>query len=73
MTSVAIAPQQPNCVRELAVHEIEGVAGGLDIGPLHIESGKGLVTIDIGGYGVWFGEGCVGALTPNRVVGACIR
>ena len=59
--------------RELTAQELELVSGGLDIGPLHIESGKGMFTIGIGGYGIWVGEGCIGAYGPERVVGACIR
>jgi len=73
MTTVALHAQELPAVRELAGEEIDAVSGGLDIGPLHIESGKGMFTIGIGGYGVWVGEGCVGAYTPERVVGACIR
>jgi hypothetical protein len=71
MTAMPLAMNQE--VRELTPHELEAIGGGLDIGPLHIESGKGLFTIGIGGYGIWVGEGCVGAYTPDRVLGACLR
>ena len=58
-------------VRELTALALDQVAGGLDIGPIHIEAGQGLFSIDIGGYGIWGGRGCIGVSTPNRVVGVC--
>ena len=55
--------------RELSLDELDHAAGGF----IKVESDGGLTAITVGGYGVWFGEGCVGILTPNRVLGACIR
>jgi hypothetical protein len=60
-------------ISELSDHEIDQVAGGLDIGPIHIEVGQGLFTVGIGGYGIWGGQGCLGVYTPDRVLGACQR
>jgi hypothetical protein len=60
-------------IQMLSDAELDLVNGGLDIGPIHIESGKGLFTIGIGGYGIWGGQGCLGVYTPDRVVGGCIR
>jgi hypothetical protein len=71
-TAILNAAANPD-VRELTAHELNEVGGGLDIGPIHIESGKGLFTIGIGGYGIWGGEGCLGVYTPDRVLGACVR
>jgi hypothetical protein len=60
-------------IRELTAAEIDLAAGGLEIGPLTIESEGGLFAITLFGYGIWGGQGCLGFLTPDRVVGACIR
>lgn len=60
-------------LRELTASELDLIAGGLDIGPIHIESGQGLFTIGVGGYGIWGGMGCLGVYTPDRVLGACLR
>jgi len=59
--------------RELTAQELDLVSGGLDLGPLHIEAGQGMVTIGVGGYGVWAGNGCAGVYTPDGVKGVCIR
>ncbi len=58
-------------LRELTAGEIDQVSGGLDLGPIHIEAGQGLFSIDVGGYGIWGGNGCIGVLTPDRVLGVC--
>jgi hypothetical protein len=60
-------------IRELTAHELDLIAGGLDIGPLHVEAGKGMVAIDVGGYGIWAGQGCVGVYAPDSVKGVCVR
>jgi hypothetical protein len=60
-------------LRELTAEELELASGGLKIGPLTIESGDGLFAITVGGYGIWGGQGCIGLLSPDRVLGACIR
>ncbi len=58
---------------ELSADDLDRVGGGLDIGPVHIEAGGGLFSIDVGGYGIWGGQGCVGVSTPDRVLGVCVR
>lgn len=73
MTTIAVDAGASPEVRELTGAELDSIAGGLDIGPLHVESGGGLFTIGIGGYGIWGGQGCLGVYTPDRVLGACIR
>jgi hypothetical protein len=57
--------------RELTAQELDLVSGGFDLGPVHIEAGQGLVSIDVGGYGIWAGQGCIGVTTPTRVLGVC--
>jgi len=58
-------------IRALSDDELDRIVGGLDIGPIHVEPGSGLLTIGIGGYGIWAGQGCVGVYTPNSVKGVC--
>jgi hypothetical protein len=60
-------------VRELTVQELDLVSGGFDLGPVHIEAGQGMVTVGVGGYGVWAGNGCVGVYTPDSVKGVCVK
>jgi hypothetical protein len=56
-------------IRELSADEIDLAAGGF----IKVESDGQLTAITVGGYGIWFGAGCVGILTPDRVLGACVR
>jgi hypothetical protein len=56
-------------IRELSADEIDLVAGGF----IKVESDGQLTAITVGGYGIWFGAGCVGLLSPERVLGACVR
>jgi hypothetical protein len=72
MTNAGNAAATPD-IRELSAAELNTVAGGLDIGPIHAESGGGLFWIGIGGYGIWGGQGCIGVTTPDRVLGVCHR
>jgi hypothetical protein len=60
-------------MRELTAEEIDDDAGGLTIGPFTVEASDGLFAITVGGYGIWGGHGCIGVLTPDRVLGACVR
>jgi hypothetical protein len=65
--------QSAERVGELSLEELDAASAGLKIGPLSIESGDGLFAITVSGYGIWGGQGCLGILTPDRVLGACIR
>jgi hypothetical protein len=60
-------------MRELTAEELDLASGGLEIGPFTIESEGGLFAITLFGYGIWGGQGCLGLLSPDRVLGACIR
>ena len=55
--------------RELSLDELDQAAGGF----IKVASDGGLTAITVGGYGIWFGEGCVGILTPTNFRGVCIR
>jgi hypothetical protein len=68
-----MANDQTNAIRELTDHEVDTVSGGLDIGPIKVEAGDGLVSISVGGYGIWAGQGCIGVTTPDKVLGVCAR
>lgn len=42
--------ERTSAIRELTEHEVDTVSGGLDIGPIKVEAGDGLVSISVGGY-----------------------
>ena len=71
MTNAIAAASAAAPIRELTRHELELVAGGLDLGPIHVEAGDGLFTVGIGGYGIWGGQGCLGVYSPSHVYGVC--
>jgi hypothetical protein len=56
-------------IRALSPEELDLAAGGF----IKVESDGQLTAITIGGYGIWFGMDCVGIITPDRVLGACVR
>jgi hypothetical protein len=58
-------------VRELSAAELDQVAGGLDIGPLHVAAGDGVLTLGLFGVGIFIGEGCVGVYGGGKARGVC--
>jgi hypothetical protein len=61
-----------NDVRELSATEVDMVSGGLDIGPLHVAAGDGVLTVGLFGVGIFIGEGCVGVYGGGKAVGVCV-
>jgi hypothetical protein len=59
-----------NELRDLSSAELDAVSGGLDIGPLHIAAGDGMVAIGIGGYGIVVGA-CFGVYGGGTAVAVC--
>lgn len=66
------ANQGMNEVRELSAAEIDLVSGGLDIGPIHVAAGDGVLTVGIFGVGIFIGEGCIGVYGGGKARGVCI-
>jgi hypothetical protein len=58
-------------VRELSATELDQVSGGLDIGPLHVAAGDGVLTLGLFGVGIFIGEGCVGVYGGGKARGVC--
>jgi hypothetical protein len=58
-------------VRELSGAELDQVSGGLDIGPIHVAAGDGVLTVGIFGVGIFIGEGCVGVYGGGKARGVC--
>jgi hypothetical protein len=58
-------------IRELSVGELDQVSGGLDIGPIHVAAGDGVLTVGIFGVGIFIGEGCVGVYGGGKAGGVC--
>jgi len=58
-------------VRELSGAELDQVSGGLDIGPLHVAAGDGVLTFGLFGVGIFIGEGCVGVYGGGKARGVC--
>ena len=54
-------------IRELTAEELDMASGAF----IKVEQGHGLTWIGIGDYGIWWGNGCVGVTTSDKVVGVC--
>jgi hypothetical protein len=63
--------QETNAIGEMSLAELDQATGGLDIGPLHVATGDGVLTVGLFKVGIFVGEGCVGVYGGGRAFGVC--